>query len=180
MSFSESDAALIVGLVAFAGWQAVAPMSSSAWRYYQQHLKRMPWHRLPPATFGVVWTLLLAMNVAAVFTFVKLAIDVAYWTVPAVVALDLAMGLLNRAWTYVFFDLRTARNTRERDRTLTTVALVIAILLLLASGTATGLMFASGSNYNAELYLLPALLTLPYPLWCVVAIYLNATWLQYT
>lgn len=115
---------------------------------------------IPPGwIFGVVWTLLYGLLSAAAVIYFYNDEDGEY-NVPIFVLWVVNM-MLNKVWSLVFFDMgRVAW------------ALVIALLMLATSIAILVLVGISAQWLAFGLYF-------PYPVWILVAIYLNVKWFLY-
>lgn len=167
MSFTFADVGVLTAVYVFVHWQttskSAASGQSSAWYRRGARRIRSKGGCAPPGwLFGVAWWLLYKLITAALFIAYREFPDTK-WTYLAIFVTASVNVLLNKQWSALFWDWG-----------YTGWSLVVAVLMLLSSVLV--LIFVGLTRPEAPLWGLVFGLYVPYPLWLVVAIYLNTWW----
>lgn len=161
-SWTQFDAVQLVAWAVFIFWEPYHMKRSDQERYDKEsnNLKI----NVPAWVFPVVWLVLKMLNTATIVLFSSWLVTTDHWAWPTVFALFFANQVLSKFWTVLFFRLHQAK-----------LALVLAIVLFATAAAAWGCMW--GGLDNSNLYGIPIGLFVPYLVWLVVAIVLNASWI---
>lgn len=130
----------------------------------RENLSFVP-RNIPGWVFPIVWMILKTLNTATIVLYSHFLISTDHWAWSAVFALFFVNQALSKFWTILFFRLRRVR-----------LALVLAIVLF-ATALAAWICIIVGRD-NSNLYGLPIAFFVPYTLWLLFAIFLNASWVM--
>jgi tryptophan-rich sensory protein len=166
--FSLADASLIITGILFVFWQWHAMDAKSIMWYMNKretHLPRML--RLPPAVFGIVWTMLHAMQVAFLVLYVGYSVSTDHWTFPLTYTLFVVGVLMQKLWSVLFFRARR-----------TSAALVVCTILLAMGITVTAVVGADHSNLGGGdgVWITLLVFYVLYTAWLAFACLLNGFW----
>lgn len=161
---SVADVAVFVGLVLLCFCDVLssavfqAQWAESDW--YKRTAKRVT--GLPPWwLFPVAWTVLYVLIITSLYMLYRQVNQSGLFgeAIDAITLLAVGNLVLNKLWSPVFFQLQ---------QPLAAFAICVAI-----EASAIGvLVFMWLNNYTTQFWIY-----LPYPIWCLYALYLNAAWL---
>lgn len=133
--------------------------------YNQERDFRLPSHlRVPSVVFPIVWFTLKALLICSHFFYFEYAYDFGYWTFLGVFVTTFINIVLMKSWSMLFFGVRRIG-----------AALVVAAGLVITSVLVVIFMGLSQPAVG-NMYWLPLILYVLYPVWLVFALVLNATW----
>lgn len=163
MAWGVEQSIRLIALTVFVLWEMYDSFSNDMGRHYKgvaRHYKIRIF--IKARWFPVIWAFIKACVIASSFLYMEYTVSTANdWPYTAVFVLFYTNIIMSKMWSPLFFYLHWY-----------TGALVNAILLSATAWAIFGIAI-SGVNVRPDLYLAPALVWLPYPVWLTVAVVLN-------
>lgn len=160
--WTPDAATSLIAWFVFIYWQLSGSRSMSK-DFRREYDAKMRYIRFAPPgwLFGVAWFVLYGLITAAAFLYFgpTQGYETSQYYLAAYIVLFVNI-VLNKFWSVLFFDQRRIG-----------WALAVAVVLLL-SAIAVVVLFGLTQAWT------PFGLFMPYPLWLIVALYLNAVWLR--
>lgn len=163
MAWGIEQSVRLITLFVFVFWQAFDVTRSKMGVHYKgaaAHYKIPLW--IKARWFPYIWFFLNSCVVASSFLYMEYTLSTANdWPYTAVFVLFFANIIMAKLWTPMFFRFHWYSG-----------ALVNGFLIMGTAWAIFGIAI-SGINLNAGLYLAPALVWLPYPIWLTIAFIIN-------
>lgn len=166
MAWGVEQSIRLITLTVFVLWEMYDSFSHDTGGHYKSAARH---YQIPiyvkARYFPFIWGFVKACVIASSFLYMEYTVSTAQdFPYTAVFALFFANILMAKMWMPLFFRLHWY-----------TGALVNSILLCATAWAIFGIAI-SGMNLRPDLYLAPALVWLPYPLWLTFAVFLNWQW----
>ena len=155
--FSSTDIALAVFSVGYNFWQFSAASSGGRKWYEDARRKKLVYCAPPGVWFGIVWTTLYLAQGIGMYIYLRNFKPASFYT--ANVWLLLANSLVNKAWSWLFFDKGWSGIS----------LLAIGVVIFPTAVLMTIFLALDGAWLSFGLWV-------AYPAWLVVALLLNWQW----
>lgn len=165
MGFGIEQSVRLLAVTVLVCWEFIADAHWMRKEYKAKAAHYNITRYIPSRAFPWIWGFVKACTTASVFLYMEWTLSTAEdWPYLAVFVLIFVNLVLSKFWTPLFFGAHQHG-----------AALVIALVLCASAWAVFGIAI-SAINVNANFYLGPALLWLPYALWLTTALLINVQW----